>query len=542
MQYKRFAIIIFLTGAITLSLELLASRIMTPYFGVSLFIWTGILSITLLSLAIGYFFGGWIANRAISNDHRLSTLTFYYLAMPAISSLSILVACLLYPSLFFQLAQIGLIAGSFIACIIFLLVPLITLSAMNPLLIALRRESDNDSGSSADSGSGLVFFISTVGSVVGVWVTAFLFIPNISNQISVLMLATALSTITIVGALKLSHLEKPHLTSALLLASIGILSSSIMMFAIQNKSSSGNTIADKSGTWTMEKNYLSFFGDLKVLSLKSTPEAAPIKIYYQDGLIQNVINASGHSLEAATYAMEGLSVHLAQPGDDILILGLAAGIVPRNLSKLGYNVDVVEINPVSLDAAVDHFMFDRQAVTSYQIDARSFIKRCPKKYGVAVVDLFQGDGIPEYLLTREFFNDLKSCLRDDGGIVINSFAVPRQIDPSYHLLKTINAEFEHLKIFHKEFSEPDIVHSFFIVATVQQDLRPLRLRITSGPSSPLHELRKIFQSPRQIDGQKLAQATIITDEHNTFPILNMGPYMTYRRAALSFVPQEFLVN
>ena len=43
--------ILFLSGASVLALELLASRIMTPYFGVSLYIWTGILSITLIALA-----------------------------------------------------------------------------------------------------------------------------------------------------------------------------------------------------------------------------------------------------------------------------------------------------------------------------------------------------------------------------------------------------------------------------------------------------------------------------------------------------------
>jgi hypothetical protein len=50
--------IIFITGAAILALELLASRILTPYFGVSIFIWTGILSITLVALAAGYWAGG----------------------------------------------------------------------------------------------------------------------------------------------------------------------------------------------------------------------------------------------------------------------------------------------------------------------------------------------------------------------------------------------------------------------------------------------------------------------------------------------------
>jgi len=48
--------IIFFTGAVVLSLELLASRIMTPFFGVSLYIWTSILSVTLIFLAVGYQF------------------------------------------------------------------------------------------------------------------------------------------------------------------------------------------------------------------------------------------------------------------------------------------------------------------------------------------------------------------------------------------------------------------------------------------------------------------------------------------------------
>src|SRR5215468_9615118 len=59
-------LIIFLTGAATLALELLSSRVLTPYFGVSLYIWSSILSITLTFLAVGYYGGGWLAGRTDS--------------------------------------------------------------------------------------------------------------------------------------------------------------------------------------------------------------------------------------------------------------------------------------------------------------------------------------------------------------------------------------------------------------------------------------------------------------------------------------------
>ena len=53
-HYNKLLSLIFFTGAVVLSLELLASRILTPFFGVSLYIWTSILAVTLIFLALGY--------------------------------------------------------------------------------------------------------------------------------------------------------------------------------------------------------------------------------------------------------------------------------------------------------------------------------------------------------------------------------------------------------------------------------------------------------------------------------------------------------
>ncbi|MGH8706047.1 MAG: fused MFS/spermidine synthase, partial [Burkholderiales bacterium] len=100
--------ILFVSGAAVLALELLASRIMTPYFGVSLYIWTGILSITLIALALGYWAGGRLAGgrRSAGNVARLTQL---YALMPAVSAFAIVAACLVYPYLFPGLATRGLV-------------------------------------------------------------------------------------------------------------------------------------------------------------------------------------------------------------------------------------------------------------------------------------------------------------------------------------------------------------------------------------------------------------------------------------------------
>lgn len=82
----KFEALIFATGAVILSLEVLASRIMTPYFGVSLYIWSGILSITLTFLAIGYHYGGRLSRRLDSQGLELR-----FLAAPIVSAGSIAV-------------------------------------------------------------------------------------------------------------------------------------------------------------------------------------------------------------------------------------------------------------------------------------------------------------------------------------------------------------------------------------------------------------------------------------------------------------------
>ncbi len=169
----RYEALIFATGAATLSLEVLASRIMTPYFGVSLYIWAGILSITLTFLAVGYYLGGRISQRFEGKD-----LEALFLAAPAVSALSIALASALYPILFPLLSNVDLILGSFTGGFILLAFPLMALSAMNPMLIALQRHAR----ARGDGGAGRVFFISTVGSVAGVLLTAFVFIPNVTNS------------------------------------------------------------------------------------------------------------------------------------------------------------------------------------------------------------------------------------------------------------------------------------------------------------------------------------------------------------------------
>src|SRR5665648_223306 len=108
-RLKQYEAMIFITGAVTLSLEVLASRIMTPYFGVSLYIWAGILSITLIFLALGYQLGGRMSQR-----REKETLPLSLPSAPLWAALSIVVAAALYPVVFPYLSTTNLILASFL--------------------------------------------------------------------------------------------------------------------------------------------------------------------------------------------------------------------------------------------------------------------------------------------------------------------------------------------------------------------------------------------------------------------------------------------
>ena len=73
-----------------------------------------------------------------------------------------------------------------------------------------------------------------------------------------------------------------------------------------------------------------------------------------------------------------------------------------------FNVDVVEINPATLKIAETFFKYKKNDNNFFFEDARTFVKKCKKKYDLIVVDLFFEDGAPEHLTTFEFYQNLKN--------------------------------------------------------------------------------------------------------------------------------------
>ena len=112
----------------------------------------------------------------------------------------------------------------------------------------------------------------------------------------------------------------------------------------------------------------------------------------------------------------------------ILIVGLGGGTLSNTLTQLypQSQIDNVEIDPAVVKVARDYFTFiENDKVKTYNQDGRIFIKRAllkNQRYDWIILDAFNGDYIPEHLLTKEFLQEAKALLSDKGILSSNTFS------------------------------------------------------------------------------------------------------------------------
>src|SRR5215475_15750310 len=67
-------VVVFVSGAVLMALEIVGSRVLAPYFGNSIFVWGSLISVFLTALSVGYYWGGWLSAREPSYSRLLILL------------------------------------------------------------------------------------------------------------------------------------------------------------------------------------------------------------------------------------------------------------------------------------------------------------------------------------------------------------------------------------------------------------------------------------------------------------------------------------
>ncbi|WP_372426114.1 fused MFS/spermidine synthase [Salinarimonas chemoclinalis] len=404
------------TGAATLALELIASRLLTPYVGGGLVVWTAILSVTLLALALGYHVGSrWSAHAPARRFARI----------PALAAIVLGVTGALAPMLLPQLAVGGALTGAFVGVVLVLAPALVLLSAMGPLAIALL------STGAGDSGAGEVFAISTVGSVAGVFLAAFALLPHMAPPATLAVLAGALVAVALLAARALGELRAvavllPGAVAAIALAGAALLSA---------------PDAVAFGAWrvTHVATERSAHATVIVADVTRPGRDGTVRLYLEENQVQS---AAGRDLPGTPLVYAALSRALiaetVAPGGRVLVLGLAGGVIASDLVRAGFSVTAVDVNPAAADVA--RRWFDLAPEIDLRIaDARLFLEDCAGAYDAIFVDAFSGLEIPEHLVTRETFAAASACLAPRGALVVNAVVPPLDTRPSRRLLAAIAA-------------------------------------------------------------------------------------------------------
>ena len=527
--------IIFVTGAIVLSLELLASRILLPFFGSSIYIWTSILSVTLIFLAFGYQLGGWITSKVNSNYYEE-----LFIFIPFVSAIFILISTLTYPILLPYLLNFNLLAGCFIGSSLLLAIPLILMSSLNPILISIIK-SKNDQ--SSDSKSGFILSISTFGSVFGVIFTGLVLIPNLTNFSSLIyntffLISYNLIIYFFIGFRSFQKLKKLFLFFNLIII---IFLSTIILFKKNYLDYFTNTKNNNSRISTIEYESPSFYGNIKVIKVKNSKNKIKSKyILFQDGLMQNTTDDNGNSLNQYIWTMYYLT-KLYKKTDNALVLGFGAGIIPVKLSNQGFHVDTVDINPNLLNIAKTYFNYKSVNIKFFVSDARTYVRKCKKKYDVIVIDLFMADGVPEHLTTKEFYQDLKSCLNNDGIVVSNTFMDFTNKLGFNSVLSTFNTVFKDVYYSNKVKNRVD---NLFIVASRKGVIKNLDLSINfnSTPKNITPKIISILKSFEKFKDKEFNDQNIFFDEKNDYSIVFAKSFLHFRKKLFSNTPSRFLIN
>ena len=466
-----------------------------------------------------------------------------FIFIPFVSSFFILVSTLIYPLLLPKLVGLNLLIGSFIGSFILLSIPLVLMSAMNPLLISIVKYKDDHS---SDSKSGFVLFISTIGSVFGVIFTALVLIPNFTNFSAFILNALFLIVYTLfiyffIGYKSFKKLKALFLflNLMLLICILGIyyFKQNYLNYFTSTKDTLGNT-------YIIEYENPSYYGNLKVVGIQpSNQDSIYSYKLYQNGFTQNTIDKNGNSLNIYTYMMDALSQQSSL--GDALILGFGGGIIPKKLSAQGFNIDVVEIDPITLEIAEKFFKYKKINTNLFFEDARTYVRKCKKRYHLIIIDLFFADGIPEHLTTIEFYKDLKNCLYDDGILISNSITDFSNNLTLNAVLSTFNAVFKNLYYFYdKTYVDQSSIKvtNLYTIATNKGKLKNLNIKFDYVPEGMKTKLSSTLKNINKFKEEEMNKKNIIYDEKNTYSEIFSKSMQSFRQLISSSIPSRILIN
>ena len=386
---------VFTCGAIVMVFELVGSRVIGPFLGTSLFVWTSLIGIILASLSLGYYLGGKQADKNVS----MSRLARIILLAAICIAITIGIKDVL---LLFLQKNVGEIRiAAVIASIVLFMPASIYLGMVSPYAAKLKLSSLENTGRTI----GNLYALSTAGSIFGTLFAGFYLIPFFGTNKLLIFLAIILVLISIILSLKTKLKLK---ITVLLFLVMGLIAFNFL-----------DTLLIRNGFIDLDTSYN------RVFITDSRQQSRGLTIRRMG------INNEAHSsmyLESDELVSEyAKSYHLIRhfypDFKSCLMLGGAGYSFPKSYLKTYPNakIDVVEIDPKVTQLAKDYFKLKEDPrLGIYHNDGRTYLNHTDKTYDVILGDAFNSSySIPYQLTTQESAQKMHDILNEDGVVILN---------------------------------------------------------------------------------------------------------------------------
>jgi spermidine synthase len=421
---RRIQILAAVVGAASLGAEIAAARLLAPWFGASTIIWANTIATVLVALSAGYWVGGRLADR----DPTLAGLSRVVLGAAALLAVVPFIAgpFLRVSVEALDRVQAGAFVGSLVAVLLLVAAPVLLLGAVAPYAVRLSVRTVDEAGRVA----GRLYAISTLGSLVGVFLSALVLIPLAGTRRTFLAFALSLAIVA-VPALGRRFVLAPIALAALLAIPVGTVKATGSARVIWDKETDyqyARVVEESDGERILELN------EGQAIHSEYRPGEWLTGDYWDEMLVLPFAAGAGAPRSVA-------------------ILGNAAGTTARAYGHFfpRTRVDAVEIDGALTDVGRRLFDLRGPNLHTYTADARPFLRRSTRRYDLIVVDAYRQPYIPFYLATREFFALARKHLTPRGMIVINVGHPERSDRLEKVLSATMGAE---LKTVLRDPSEP----------------------------------------------------------------------------------------
>jgi predicted membrane-bound spermidine synthase len=469
--------LVFTVGVSTLGAEIAAARLLAPFFGASTIVWANTIATVLVALSIGYWLGGRLGDKRPQLERLAAWVLFASVLLglvPLVADPFLDVAVTAFDDI-----DVGAALGSLVGVLVLVAVPVLLLGATSPWAVRLSVDRVEDAGRAA----GNLYALSTIGSLLGTFLAALVFIPLIGTQRTFLLFAAA---VALVAALALSrrHLLVPIVLGGLLLLPTGT-----------TKAVEGGRVLEERETTDQYARVVELPDGERRLELNEGQ--AFHSVWRRDSVL------TGNVWDG--YLSTPMTV-LGRAPRSLAILGNGAGTTVRAYGEFfpETTIDGVEIDGELTELGRRWFgLRDRPGLELHTADARPFLRRADERWEAIMVDAYRQPYIPFYLTTREFFQLTREKLEPGGVVIVNAGHPEGSDDLEKVLAAGLRESYRHVM------RDPITEFNTLLIAS---DVQPTAERIRGALPAADARLRPVLASTARRLGPAAEGGEVFTDD------------------------------